>query len=173
MKLLQMLTLTKLRKLLSQPFRVCEDKIEETEVNTKSDEELIEELTRKDQIGAALAQIMTDYRETRGCMNPIPSFKGVGVSLGQLSTFPPTQVRNIGKCFARTVDDFIGWRGGYSDQTLEALLVERGADTIEGPVCRKSTPTVLITKRSEYKRKVNGEYHQENVPSTVINSWSH
>lgn len=161
MKLLQMLKLTNLRKLLSRKPKDTENAEGAGVVkHLQSNEEFIEDLTRKDRIGRALADIMQDYRETRGPMNPIPSYKGMGVSLTQLATFPPTQVRNIKKCFVRTVDDLTGWRGGYSDQTLEALLVERGADTIEGPVCRKATPTVLITKRPEYRRKVNGEYNQ-------------
>ncbi len=163
MKLLQMLKLTKLRRLLrrkpkEEPIQEHLFGLAEGPSEFATNEEFCEELFRKDKIGEALSQIMTDYREESGSMNPIPSFKGLGVSLGQLSTYPPTQVRNIKKCFARSVDDFIGWRSGYSNQTLEAILVERGGDTVLGSICRKASPTVLITKRPGYSHKKDGKY---------------
>lgn len=165
MKLSQMLKLTKLRKLLSrkpkkEPIKEHLFGLAKGPSEFESNEEFCEELSRKDKIGEALAQIMTDYREQSGAMNPIPSFKGVGISLGQLSTFPPTQVRNLRKCFSDK-----SWQSGYSDQTLDALLVEFQSGAVGFiPVCRKSTPTVLITKRPEYRRKVNGEYPINSTP---------
>ena len=152
MKLMQMLKLTKLRKLLS---RAPKPEPKE-DVAEYLDE--VEEVINKGQIKEMLAGVMSDYRENR-VMTSVPSFRGPGVSLSQLSTYPPTQVRNIRKCFARSVDDFIGWRSGYSSQALEAILVEFGGGTAGFlPVCRKAIPTTLITKRDGYKRKVNDEY---------------
>lgn len=175
MKFLQMLKWTKLRKMLSRKPRVTE-KVGGAGVmevpHPQSTEDFLADLTRKDRIGRALSDIMQDYAETRGPMNPIPSYKGVGISLSQLATFPPTQVRNLVKCFGRSVDE-LGRRSGYSVRTLEAILVEFGGETVGfSPICRKTDPTVLITKRSGYKRKVDGKYTQNHDPRTVINSWS-
>lgn len=164
MKLMQMLKLTKLRRLLSRkpkenPVEVHMYGLAKSPSEFASNEEFCEELARKDKIGEALSQIMTEHQGERQPMNPVPSWLGPGVSLGQLSTFFPTQVRNLKKCFAKSVDNFIGWRSGYSNQALEAILVEFGGETAGFlPVCRKATPTVLITKRTGYKRKVNDRY---------------
>lgn len=159
MKLLQMLKLTKLRKLLSR-------KPKEDEKIAQENLENVDEAIRQGKIEHFLKQMIADHREESGAlnMNPIPSFKGMGVSLTQLASFPPTQVRNIKKCFARSIDDFARWRGGYSDQTLESLLIERGGDTVYGSVCRKADPTVLITKRPGYERKVDGKYSVHSTP---------
>lgn len=154
MKLMQMLKLTKLRKLLS---RAPKPEPEEGIVVKEYLDE-VEEAINRGQIKEMLGEVMSDYRGSR-VMTSVPSFRGPGVSFSQLSTFPPTQVRNIRKCFARSVDDFIGWRSGYSNQALEAILVEFGGGTAGLlPVCRKAIPTTLITKRDGYKRKVDDKY---------------
>lgn len=129
---------------------------EDTMVSEYLDE--VQEVMNRGQIREMLGAVMSDYKGSR-CMTSVPSFRGPGISLGQLSHFPPTQFRNLKKCFVRSFDGFIGWRSGYSNQTLEAILVEFGGGTAGfSPICRKAIPTILITKRTEYKRKVNDRY---------------
>lgn len=133
-----------------------------------SHKETIDELIRDGRISDMLQAIMSEHRAVILSCPPCPPSTDRTVSFGQLGEFPPTQVRNLIKCFAK---DLHGWKSGASDRTLEKMLVEFGGG--DAMACRQASPTILITKRDDYKRKVNGEYNQENVPCTIINSWAH
>lgn len=85
------------------------------------------------------------------------------ISFGQLGEFLPTQIRNLIKCFAK---DLYGWKSGASDRTLEKMLVEFGSGDVMA--CRQASPTVLITRRDGYERKVNDKYLFN--PTTIIPS---
>lgn len=174
MKLLQMLKLTKLRKLLRRQAKEPVVTINTvTDPTGMSGKEIFEELCRKDQVGDMLTDIMNEHGLSHGLHRPCPASRQATVSLGQLSSYPPTQLRNIQKTFIREPTSL----RYYSDQVLDSLLVEWGewGDSSEArgaTTCRKATPSVLITKRPGYQRKIDGKYNQTApAGSTVCSGW--
>ena len=177
MKLLQMLKLTKLRKLLKRQAKEPVVTINTvTDPTGMSGKEIFEELRRKDQIGDMLTDLINDNRLSHGLHDltcrPCPPSRQATVSLGQLSSYPPTQLRNIQKTFFREPTSL----RYYSDQVLDSLLVEWGwEDSREAwdvTTFRKAIPSVLITKRPGYQRKVDGKYSQAiTAGSTVCSGW--